>query len=152
MKRIICFILTAALVLCACVGGYAEPDVTELVNSIIEGQDIDEPAFATAEETALILGIDPEKVEESSFCYSGSGGYSDTVVVIKLYDAEDAADAEKILSDYKASRYEDFKGYAPKEAEKAENGRVIVRGRYAVLMILPDIDLALSAAEEAFKA
>ena len=65
---------------------------------------------------------------------------------------EDAPDAAAVLEKYREGRYNDFLGYAPFEAEKIENGRVLTYGRYVILIVLPDTDSALSAADKAFKA
>lgn len=130
---------------------YAEPDVSSLMTDILVGQSVEEPTYAESSDLGIIFDLNLEDIEEYSVVYSGKGGSADIVAIFKLYDVEKADEYLQMLSKYKDDRYNDFVGYAPFEAEKIENGRVLTYGRYAVLMILSDIDTALDTVEAAFK-
>lgn len=151
MKRFFALLAAFAILLTAC-SGYSEPDVSQLMESLLSGQNVKDAVNAPYEDISLIFEFDPEKVEEAALCYSGDGGYADMAAVFKLYSADDASAFSDMLSEYKDTRYEDFKGYAPMEAEKIENGRVLTYGRYVLLLILPDIPGAVGAADAAFSA
>lgn len=150
MKRVIIFAAAAVLLLTGC-SSYAEPEISALTDALISDQGVDDFLSAEPDEISLIFDFDPQKVEECALLYAG-GGSADTVAVFKLKSSSDVQEFDNMLSDYKASRYEDFKGYAPFEAEKVENGKVLCYGRYVLLVILPDISKAQSAADSAFSA
>ena len=149
MRRIFAVILAAMLLFAAC-SEYAEPDVNELVASLTEDQSIEEPSFAEESDIPILFDIDVNKVESFCVCYSGVGAKADMVAAFCLSDKDDASAVQTALLEYKEHRYKDFEGYAPLEAEKVEDGVVAVYGRYVLLMILPDIELAITEADEAF--
>ncbi len=151
MKRIFCAIILAALLFAGC-SQYAEPDVGELMTALLENQDVAKPTEATEAEISAIFEINPEDVESRSVYYSGKGGYADIAAVFVMNSEDLTQEAADALDEYRLQRYEDFKGYAPVEAEKLENGRVLTYGRYVLLLVLPDIDKAVEAADAAFKA
>lgn len=92
-------------------------------------------------------GVDIDALADGTVSYAGGLEVSE-ISVLQFDDEKDAADAEAALDDYIASRVADFTGYAPKQAEIAEDGKVIISGRYAALIICADPD----AAEAAFLA
>lgn len=151
MKKIVCFILITIIFLTSC-SQYAEPDIAVLNDKLLENQNITEPTAATSEEIAAIFAIDADNYESCSVYYSGKGGFADMVAIFIMNSGELTDEAAQVLEDYRAQRYEDFKGYAPMEAEKLENGRVLVYGRYVLLLVLPDISAAIEAADAAFEA
>lgn len=151
MKRFIAAAVLAAVLLCGC-SGFAEPDVSELISSVADGQNIVEASEATEEDISVIFNFDAEKVEECKVIYSGDGGYADMIAVFKLASENSCEEFENMLSDYKSDRYEDFKGYAPMEAEKIENGRVLTYGKYVILLIVQDISGAIKTVDAAFSA
>ena len=150
MKKLICFILAAMLLLCAC-SQYAEPDVSELMEELITSQELDDMTSADDTGVEILFGIDLSEAEEYSVCYSGKGGYADMIAIFKLNSDGDPEAVSELLKTYKEHRYEDFKGYAPFEAEKVENGKVVVYGRYVLLVIMPDISAAQETLDRAFK-
>lgn len=150
MKKLFAFALIPLLLLSAC-SQYAEPEVSAVNEAVLSSCELDEPSYATLEEAKIIFGTDFEDLEDFSVCYSSNGGCADMLAIFKLESEDGAQELSEILSDYKSRRYEDFKGYAPQEAEKIENGKVLVYGRYVILAILSDIDSAQTAADSAFK-
>lgn len=144
-------ILAAMLILTAC-SQYAEPDIDLLLADILASQQF-EAEMTTADESTVKLLFDfAENAEAFGFSYSGKGGLADMVAVFKMKNSDDAASARNALETYKSERYEDYKGYAPMEAKKIEDGKVYVYGDYAVLAVVPDIPAAEDALEAAFKA
>lgn len=150
MKRFICIVLIP-LLLVAC-SQYAEPDVSSLMDQILSEQTIEEVAVATEADIEILFGINLDAVERYDVCYSGKGGYADIIAIFKLSDSSSAEEISAILTDYKASRYEDFKGYAPLEADKIEKGRIMTYGRYVLLVVVPDISSAQKTIDAAFSA
>ena len=150
MKKLIIAVL--ALVLLTSCSQYAEPEVSVVFENMLSGQELEEMTPATAQEVGILFDFDISLAEEYSVSYSGKGGCADILAVFKLYDGENTSDVASALEKYREDRYNDFLGYAPFEAEKIENGRVLTYGRYVILIVLPDIESALSAADKAFKA
>lgn len=149
MKKIIIFILVAAALLCSC-GQYNQPDVTALADELCLDQSLDDMTIASKSDMEVLFDIDLEKVESYSVRYSSQGGYADMIAIFKMAKSSDVPSAEQALAEYKYARYEDFKGYAPIEAEKIENGRVLIYDSYALLLIVPDIDGAVKCADSEF--
>lgn len=143
MKKIIPIIVSAVLLLSGC-SGYNSPDVDELMDGICLSQGLENMTAADDLSLGILFDISLDEVEDYSVKYSSDGGYADLVAIFKMNPDADTEDAAGKLKDYKSARYEDFKGYAPLEAEKVENGKVMVYDRYVLLVIVPDI----AAAEE----
>ena len=150
MRKIICAFAVLALLLSGC-SKYAEPDVSELMPSVLACSSIDDFAYADDNTVGIIFDIDLSEVEEYSCSYSGKGGFADMVAIFKLYDEDNAQKVSDMLLRYKDSRYNDFKGYAPFEAEKVKNGKVLTYGRYVLFVVVGDISTAQETIEAAFK-
>lgn len=149
MKKLLCAVF--ALVFLVSCTKYAEPDVSELSESLLCGQELEEMTSADITDVGIIFDIDLSLAEEYAVNYSGKGGRADILAVFKLYDKDDASYVAEALEQYREERYNDFLGYAPFEAKKIENGKVLIYGRYVILAILPDIDAAIETADKAFK-
>lgn len=143
-------IFAAMLLLTAC-SQYAEPDVDALLADILASQRFEAEMTSADADTVKLLFDFAENAEASAFSYSGKGGLADMVAVFKMKDSDSTASARHALEDYKSERYDDFKGYAPMEAKKIEDGKVYVYGNYAILAVVPDIPAAEEALEAAFK-
>lgn len=156
MKRILCvFISLLILSLCGC-SEYAEPDVNTLMADIISSQQFEADMTSADEKTiCMLFEFVAEKAEVCAVSYSGKGGLADMIAIFKISDSADlSADialTEQALSDYKSARYDDFKGYAPFEAEKIEKGEVMIYGKYILLVIVPDISEARTVIDSSFK-
>ncbi len=149
MKKIIFAILTAMIFLTAC-GKYNQPDVTALTDELCFIQGLDDMSDATPDDVKILYDIEPADTEDFSVRYSSKGGYADMIAVFKMIGSQEADYAEEALLDYKAARYEDFKGYAPLEAEKIENGKVLRYDNYVILLIVSNIDTAVQCADTEF--
>lgn len=150
MKKLFCVIFSAMLIMCAC-SQYAEPDVAELMDTLISSQELDNMTSADDSGVGILFGIELSEVEEYAVQYSGKGGFADMIAIFKLVDDGDSEAVAELLRTYKEHRYEDFKGYAPFEAEKVENGKVVIYDRYVLLVITPDISAAQDTLNRAFK-
>lgn len=150
MKKLFCVILSALFILCAC-SQYAEPDVTGLMDTLISSQGLDDMTPADDAGVGILFGIELYDVEEYAVQYSGKGGFADMIAIFKLCNGVDTEAVAELLRTYKEHRYEDFKGYAPFEAEKVENGKVVIYDRYVLLVIAPDISTAQDTLNQAFK-
>ncbi len=149
MKKILCLLAALSLLLCSC-GKYNEPDPAALMDELCFIEGLEDMTEASADDVAFLFDIDLDTAEEYSVRYNSNGGYADMIAIFKMNGAEDAEAAKQALSDYKDARYEDFKGYAPLEAKKIEDGQVLVYGRYALLLIVGNIDTAVSCADTEF--
>ena len=149
MRRILILIISSMFILCSC-GGYNTPDVGILMDEICSSQGLTDMTSADDSGAGILFDIDLTAVTDYSVKYSSRGGYADMIAIFRLNGGEDTEAAAAALESYKAARYEDFKGYAPLEAEKVEKGRVITYGDYVLLLIVPDIDEALKTADTEF--
>ena len=143
MKKILFAILAAMIFLTAC-GKYNQPDVTALMDELCFIQGLNDMTDAAPDDIKILYDIEPADAEDFSVRYSSKGGYADMIAVFKMIGSEEA------LLEYKAARYEDFKGYAPLEAEKIENGKVLRYDNYVILLIVSNIDTAVQCADTEF--
>ena len=58
---------------------------------------------------------------------------------------------KEVLEEFRQSRIEDFKGYAPEEAAKLEESKVIIKGKYDILAVMPDSQTAQETINTAFE-
>ena len=150
MKKTLCIFLAILFISLTACSQYAEPDVGELTDLILSEQTIEEITYASESDVGILFDIDLDRVEAYRVCYSGKGGYADMIAVFKLKNSVDADSVSSVLEKYKSDRYEDFKGYAPLEAKKIEKGRIMVYGRYVLLVVVPDISAAQKTIDAAF--
>lgn len=149
MKRFLCLILTAALILTSC-SQYAEPEIETLIADILATQQFEAEMTSADADTVKLIFDFAEIAQDFAFSYSGKGGLADMAAVFKMKNSDDTATVRHALEDYKSERYDDYKGYAPMEAKKIEDGKVYVYGNYAILLVVPDIPAAEEALEAAF--
>ncbi len=148
MKRIILVIITAMTLFTAC-GGYNHPAASELAELIISSQGLEEMSEASGEDIEILFKTEASELKQYCVKYSSRGAYADMVAILEAGDGK-VGELEKLLSDYKNARYEDFKGYAPLEAEKVENGKVLVYDSYVILLIVPDVQSAEETVDSEF--
>lgn len=152
MKHFLCVILAVMLLCLTACSEYAEPDIDTLIADILASQQFEADMTSADDSTIQMLFDFAENADGSGFSYSGKGGLADMIAVFKMKDSDSAAAAMHALSDYKSERYDDYKGYAPMEAKKIEDGKIYVYEKYVILMVVPDIPTAESVMEAAFKA
>ena len=157
MKKIISTIM--ALTLCvslftAC-GSKAETasyDVNEVLTTITDAVPLAMPGEVTEEYLTIMMGLDMADVANYAGQMAMVNVSADCVIVIEA--AEGKIDTVKAaLENTKAAIVSSFELYLPDQYEKAQAGRVVVKGNYAVLAIAGDNEtIANSGAEEAYKA
>lgn len=174
MKRVVCLLLAAALLLGLLSGCQkTSPDVPlpqeytalELVDAALlasghdeEGTDL-EYEYLTAEEgsreylTAYLenaYGISSVELSwEDAAVIRATGASSFELAILRMEDEGAAVRAASSLMSYIFSRQGDFAGYAPDQADMVANGGIMQDGPYAGLFICPDPDRARAAVETA---
>lgn len=160
MKKTVCVLICLALLLTALPGcgeapsqetGYtAENIAANVIAGLPELPELyavgyTDPDFG--DYAPLYLGELSGKLTGGVICYP-FGPMASEVTVFAFSSEDDAASAKSALEAYRDRRAGTFFGYAPEESKLAEAGLVLIRGRFAALIICYDTD----AAGEAFDA
>lgn len=139
-------------------GPAAQPHATalELAAAIIESQGtiptLDSLSFGQDDFSAYLshyYGLEHSLLADGAICYAG-GVEASEIAVLVLEDTGDSGAAEQALLNYRDNRVDDFTGYVPAQAAMAENGVVIINGRYAALLICPEPETARTAFQACF--
>ena len=157
MKKIISLIMAGALsltMLTAC-GGKAETpsyDVNEIITTITDAVPVAMAGDITEEELTIMMGLNMEDVASFAGKVSMANVSADRVLVIEA--AEGKVDViEAAVEAFKQSVVSSFELYLPDQYEKAQAGRIVVKGNYVVLVIGGDNEvIANQGVEEAYKA
>ncbi len=165
MKKAIAIILCAlsvALVLCACAAREnntpAKTDVSlfDLKEAMLAAADFGDMAYVSSNDAdaktylSAVSDIAYDKVDAFSVSYAKDGkGNSDEVVVIRVKDAADTAEALATLQKHLQTRQSLYATYDPTQSQKVGNGITFSDGLYAVLIVSDD-NAAVKAAFEAF--
>ena len=158
MKKIISVIMAAILsmsLLTACGGGKeatASYDVNEVLTTITDAVPLAMPGEVTEEYLTIMMGLDMADVANYAGMMAMVNVSADCVVVIEAAEGKiDAVTAA--LETFKQSAIAQFELYLPDQYEKAQAGRIVVKGNYAVLVIAGDNEvIANQGVEEAYKA
>ena len=157
MKKVFSVILAGVLslgMLTACGGGEETPsyDVNEVLNTITTAVPIAMPGEIPESELEMIMGLSSEDYVSYAGQMCMAMVSADRVVVIEA--AEGKIDAvTEALETFKQSAVAQFELYLPDQYEKAQAGRIVVKGNYAVLVIAGDNEvIANQGVEEAYKA
>lgn len=158
MKKIISVILAMVMsmsLLTACGGSNdanATYDVNEVMSTIESAVTMAMPMELTEEDLTIFAEIDMANVASWAGKISMANVSSDTLIVIEA--AEGKVDAVKeALEGFKANRALSFERYLQDQFEKAEAGRVVVKGNYVVLAILGDNEVIINdGVEKAYEA
>ena len=157
MKKIISIIMAGILsmsLLTACGGNEATAsyDVNEVLTTITDAVPLAMPGEVTEEYLTIMMGLDMADVANYAGQMAMVNVSADCVIVIEA--AEGKIDTVKAaLENTKQSIVNSFELYLPDQYEKAQAGRVVVKGNYAVLAIAGDNEtIADKGAEEAYKA
>lgn len=89
--------------------------------------------------------IEAEKIVDGAICCA-DGAEACEIAVLEIKDEKDSKTVETAWEEYRKNRENVFEGYAPQQAAMVENGSIVVKGKYAALLICQDT----SAAEAAF--
>lgn len=149
MKKLI-VVLFALLLLTSC-SSVPEPDAHELANKIISGQSAGEFEEADGDMISILFGLDVDDFSDCAVYYSKEPACADIIIIFKSDKKETLESVKEVLEEFRQSRIEDFKGYAPEEAAKLEESKVIIKGKYDILAVMPDSQTAQETINTAFE-
>ncbi len=149
MKNLIAVIFVF-LLLTSC-SSLPEPDAHELADEIISGQQTGEFDEADGDMISILFGLDVEDFSDCAVFYSKEPASADIVIIFKSENKENLESVKEILEEFRNSRIEDFKGYAPEEAAKLDESKVIIKGKYTILTVMPDNEAAQKVINTAFE-
>lgn len=156
MKKLLVTFL-ALLLLCSCSdnsGTLPSVDVDALVQNVLSSQNLSDEMMvinsSDDEYSDLINQIIGSDYSYAALCFPYVGISSDMVIIVETADETDASGFVTLLQNYLDERYEAYMGYAPEEAAKIKNGLVDSKGKYAFLIVLPDMDSASDALYASF--
>ncbi len=149
MKKLIT-VLLVFLLLTSC-SSLPEPDAKELANKIISGQQAGEFDEADGDMISILFGLEVEDFSDCAVFYSKEPASADIVIIFKSDNKETLKSVKGILEEFRESRIEDFKGYAPEEAAKLEESKVIIKGKYTILTVMSDNEAAQKVINAAFE-
>lgn len=152
MKRIICGVLTGALLLITCAGcNGKEPEPSFAPEATVQAV-LGSGAFSeTLEELdpMLLFPLSGEAEDyEGSVLYYSTGATSETAAVICVKEAGQAAAVEETLNAWVESQIEAVRNYQPGEVEKLEHAIIETRGNTVLLAVAADWEKAQAAVPE----
>ena len=153
MKKAIAILMCALSVVtlfCACGGENNTPaksDVSlfDLKEAMLAAAPFGDMAYVSSNDAdaetylSAVSDLAYDKVDAFSICYAKDGkGNSDEVVVIRVKDAVDTADALSTLQNHLQTRQSLYATYDPTQSQKVGNGIAFSDGLYAVLIVSED--------------
>lgn len=143
MKKIILtiFILVLSFVFVACSSSKSyEFDVKTVVDEIQKTANVDTPQ-EIKDKVLLsdVMNLTADNIEEFHAIQASLGTKSDLIVFIKSTKGT-ASDVEKELTAFRDNRADVFAPYDTNEQIKSENGIVVKKGDYVLLVIAGDND------------
>lgn len=127
-----------------------ETTIQSIVQKISDANKITMPAEADDTIAKDLFHLNLDDVEEYNIQYAMVMNSSDNIALVKAKDGKvDSVKAslETRLTDVRKS----FEQYLPDQKEKANNGKVIVKGNYVMLLIVEKLDEAEKTFNESFK-
>lgn len=109
------------------------------------------PMGGEADETVAkeLFKLNLDDVEEYSLMFSQANISSANIGVVKAKDGKvDAVKAS--LEERKANVVKEFERYLPDQLEIAQNGKVITKGNYVILLMIDNIEEAEKIVNESF--
>lgn len=154
MKKIICGLLTAALLLAVCAAcGPKEPEAeaafpaAATVQALLESGAFSEE-LEELEPTLLFPLSGDAEVYAGSVLYYSTGATAETAAVIAVEDAQRVDETEAALRSWLDGQLEAERDYRPAEAAKLENAILQVRGSSVLLVVAADYEKANAAITE----
>ncbi len=91
-----------------------------------------------------IYGVDPEKFEEVSVYGTMINVKANEIIVIKVKNESDIASAKTVLEARKQQVYKTWEQYLPDQFEMVKQGVIKTNGKYAALIITPEVSKVAS--------
>lgn len=139
MKKTLTFILAAALavlLLAACGGQAAEPDLDELAFKLKDSTAFGEELYLLDEGIARELyGLNEET---KCAAWAGAGATAEELAVFETGSEEDARTLLERLQERNSARIADYGSYLPDEVPKLENSLILAEGRFVLLCTAQD--------------
>lgn len=157
MKRLIALVLVTVLsltVLTACKGKEvaATYDVKEILTKIDAAVPVTMPQDVTEETLTIMMGIDMADVKSYAGKTTMVNLSADQIIVIEAQEGK-IDTIKAALEKAKEGVAKSFELYLPAQFEKANAGRIVIKGNYAVLAIVGDDTVLMdSGAEKAYEA
>ncbi|MGN1349565.1 MAG: DUF4358 domain-containing protein [Anaerovoracaceae bacterium] len=92
-----------------------------------------------------LYGIDIKLVDDGAFAFNSAGSSANEITVLRAKNADDIDTITSALQQRLTRRAQDFGGYRPEEAAKAQEGKVFACSNYVMLAICEDSSAARSA-------
>lgn len=151
MKRIILLVIVSLLLFASC-GRMPQPTAQEIVEAVKASQQQNGEYVSADEEMIKILfDFEPSDYSDWAVEYSKEAACADVIIVFKSGDKDTQSKTQDFLKEFLERRLNDFKGYAPEEAKKLEESRLLTYGNYDILTICGDFRSAKDAADRLFK-
>ena len=163
MKKTIELVLCALVLmlsLCACRGEDKPTDISlyDLKDAMLSAATFGDMAYVSSEDKAAktylttVSDLDFSKVDAFSITYAKDGkGNADEIVVIRVKDKADVAEALLTLQNHLKTRQSLYATYDPTQSEKVGKGITFSTDSYAVLIVSDD-NAAVKQAFESFVA
>ncbi len=135
--------LIFAAVLTGCGNGNTKAfDATEVANRLLEEITYqDELTVVDFDTAGMILNFSNVNVV-NGLVFEGSGATAEEIVVLECASDEDADAAKAALQARVQEQIESFTDYVPQELEKLNQAVIVESGKYAVLSVSSEPDLA----------
>lgn len=161
MKRMICLILAAALLLCGCAAKQQEAQEPTPMVSMYDLQKAMLAADSSLPEMKTVSSSDENASElfgylskesydlvEGFFLAYAADGQSYEIAVVALKDAKDTPTMTDSLKAHVSDRVLLYKNYSPEQVTRAEKAQILSNGRYVALVMCDD----QAAVKKAFEA
>lgn len=161
MKKILTTIIVLSLATFTLVGCSGKPEKATS-ESLKEGltpksivYDINEaigiPMGGEIDETAAkeLFHLNLEDVEEYSIMISQANISSANIAIVKAKDGK-VEEVKKALEQRQQDVISQFERYLPEQLEIAQNGKVVVKGNYAILLMIDNMEEAEKIVNESF--
>lgn len=130
-------LLSCLLCGCGASGQDKTYDLDQVAAAISAAAPVPYPADMDDEYLTGMYGIDPADVEEYRGQYSNTNTFTDELLLVRA--AEGKADAVREACEARrAAKQEQAAMYDEVQAQKAQNGRVVVRGDYVIFVVAGD--------------
>lgn len=156
MKKLICMMLTAVLLLTLTACGGAAPaeateaapvDLQELFNTMADKL----PEMIAMDDTMMMnfCGIDPEKCIQAVTAIAGSGMLTDEIWLIEAVDESALDEIEKLANTRLRMKAEETESYAPDQYAVVQEAQTLRSGRFFALIVTPEAEALAKVVTEA---